>query len=823
MKIKHWLQIVCCLGWAIFMIVVFYNNADGAGVLKEYTIANDYVEVGDEFYIIDNSFTEGIIYSLAPEGTIGKLFHTGRFAQDMKCSQIISDGETTYVLVEANTQKDGKQVSVYNVLKFNEQLEVTATYNWFIPGATGTISEMSEDEEFIYITQITKEANRALLYTVKKSDFVEYKGGKKSSYELRNVSTIYYSAFVDCDEDSIIAYAKYDDGKLIAVENGTGLADDYLYSDTLAKIYDNRDFTIGQIIEMNHTKAVWCIIGTIAGIVFIYSLIMVLYDRNRVVYLIMIWELMLVGMSYAGYSTIVGVQGDQRKEEVITMSGYSLDSAYEIIDELKSHNIYNDQFYTTDTYNELTQKLHFIKSNYGNGEIFEDIAVVYYPSGTIIASGIGYDRANVEDKYGKAGLELIGRVHKYGGRLISHSVIGGERYVIMANARAEIANPDYILLATMYENSVLNAGVDSLLIISLGLSFALFSILGCTVLLLQSRDLKKLSNSMEEVSNQSELIPQKPAFLGVDMSDLWNGVLDMDRSMRNLIYSKFRIYEAYYRFAPKSVEKLLGKSSIIEVNPGDRIYESGTIAVFKNDVAKSAVEFYETNSKLGKNLFLKYVAGIFDLINEYQKNEKGYQISVSSDLSDIRMLLPQENRNASELGIGFHKLLMEGSKLSEEYTVVMHYARFAYGVVGSKEQNTQYLICPDMMEIESCIDQLNRLSLNFIITETVYERELELPENRYIGFLELSDGRQLKLYEITEACENADRRAKKELADKFNEGLELFYAQDFYLARNIFARILRDNPMDYVARWYAFTCEKYLNEPGEEIHFGLNQ
>jgi hypothetical protein len=52
--------------------------------------------------------------------------------------------------------------------------------------------------------------------------------------------------------------------------------------------------------------------------------------------------------------------------------------------------------------------------------------------------------------------------------------------------------------------------------------------------------------------------------------------------------------------------------------------------------------------------------------------------------------------------------------------------------------------------------------------------------------------------------------------------LGLFYSNDFYLARNSFSEVLKENPDDKIARWYLFNCEHNLNNAGEnEIVYGL--
>ena len=53
---------------------------------------------------------------------------------------------------------------------------------------------------------------------------------------------------------------------------------------------------------------------------------------------------------------------------------------------------------------------------------------------------------------------------------------------------------------------------------------------------------------------------------------------------------------------------------------------------------------------------------------------------------------------------------------------------------------------------------------------------------------------------------------KRETDIKFQKALQLFYQHDFYLARSTFSDVLKENPEDAMAKWYLFTCERYLNQ-----------
>lgn len=79
----------------------------------------------------------------------------------------------------------------------------------------------------------------------------------------------------------------------------------------------------------------------------------------------------------------------------------------------------------------------------------------------------------------------------------------------------------------------------------------------------------------------------------------------------------------------------------------------------------------------------------------------------------------------------------------------------------------------------------------------------------------------LKLYEGLDAYPETQRKLMMETDALFQQGLQLFYSNDFYLARNTFNEVLKLNEQDHIARWYLFHCEYHLNHPDAEVSYGL--
>ena len=134
-------------------------------------------------------------------------------------------------------------------------------------------------------------------------------------------------------------------------------------------------------------------------------------------------------------------------------------------------------------------------------------------------------------------------------------------------------------------------------------------------------------------------------------------------------------------------------------------------------------------------------------------------------------------------------------------------------MAGTKKHSLPYLLSREMEELERYAGWFRSLNLPLVITESVKDREhLESPL-RYLGYLWIArTNERIRLYEVLDACPLREGKRKAQTDPKFQKGIELFYQHDFYLARNAFNEVLRENPEDAMATWYLFTCERYLNE-----------
>ena len=283
-----------------------------------------------------------------------------------------------------------------------------------------------------------------------------------------------------------------------------------------------------------------------------------------------------------------------------------------------------------------------------------------------------------------------------------------------------------------------------------------------------------------------------------EMRRLKNSLGQISTDVARMNYMKYKVLQNYYRFAPKHIEQILSKTSIMEVEPGDKARITGTLAFVS----------YPENSGVNEEAYLRRVSREYQYLGEKQKEYEGILLSDNSDLTTMQLLFQKETRKALNFGVEM-SMSQEDNSRGQAF-VLLHHTSFLYGVVGDEEQAFTYLLSNEMKMLERYVEKLRSMGIRMAVTDAVYELVEKETTGRYIGYLEEGNCR-FRLYEILDAYPAKERQRRLDSREKFQKALELFYQGDYYLGRNAFTEVLKESPNDEVAKWYLFLCEKCLN------------
>lgn len=349
-----------------------------------------------------------------------------------------------------------------------------------------------------------------------------------------------------------------------------------------------------------------------------------------------------------------------------------------------------------------------------------------------------------------------------------------------------------------------------------GAAFLLIaSFLLALVIFLQGRQMRSLVNMAARVAEGKEdwdsLKESTDGFWieSNEMRRLKNSLGQISTDVARMNYIKYKVLQNYYRFAPKQIEQILGKYSILEVEPGDKVHITGTLAFVA----------YPENKGPGEDQYLHRMDREYRRLGEKQKEYEGILLSDNSDLTTLQLLFQEETRKA--LYFGLEMAAPREGEIREPAFVLLHRTAFMYGVIGNDEQAFTYVLSREMKMLEKYVERFRSVGIRMAVTDTVYELVEKETTGRYIGYLE-EGGCTFKLYEILDAYPAKERQRRLDTKDKFRKALNLFYQGDYYLGRNLFTEVLKECPDDEVAKWYLFLCEKCLNtDYGRKISCAL--
>lgn len=442
----------------------------------------------------------------------------------------------------------------------------------------------------------------------------------------------------------------------------------------------------------------------------------------------------------------------------------------------------------------------------------------YYENlGVYTESTNGYDRVffmgedesfDEEEKYQKAVYPLMNQVIR---RHSSGQVVVDHTYGVMVWADPQASIGKNILCVQIPLTGLVGneEAVRGWFIRTGWILWGAATLVVVLVVVLQNREWQKMIRAMAVISSGKEEW-KKPRIYSNEMQTMWNSLSELVKNAARSNYEKYRILRAYYRFAPKQVERILGRDSMAEVSTGDYANVQGIV-----------VQALTTGN--GNSSRLQYIQSLnrrYEILTKNQQEQDGILISGSSDLSSLEVLFLDEAGRAVAFGVNAaHEL--ETEQTGAQMLMIAHRGEYLYGVAGDEEQAMPFIVSDEWKVLNTYQDRLLQAGIRMVVTDTVIGDIAADVTRRYLGYV--GDAREtFKLYEILDACPEQERRRKQRADERFQQGLRLFYKDDFYLARNAFSDALKECPEDKVIKWYLFTCEHHLNHPEvEQISYGL--
>lgn len=324
---------------------------------------------------------------------------------------------------------------------------------------------------------------------------------------------------------------------------------------------------------------------------------------------------------------------------------------------------------------------------------------------------------------------------------------------------------------------------------------------------------KKFVKGMQYVATEKKPYTEIPS--GNDgLQMIWSSLDTIGQNMSRLEYERDVLYRSYFRFVPKGMERFLKKTEVADIKIGDHSMVEGCMVHFSLENVK---DFDDSQ-------YMSIMTDSLRLMHKVREKHGGVFLSAGADLLERKIFFEKNSGGALPFVVDLiHAYAEHGSLQNVDYIFLLHLSNYYYGISGVKDMMTPFMFCKEEKLLEPYIPALAKAKVKIVLTE----RTLSLIGNRfsvrYIGFISDEEMGKIKLYECLDAYKERRQKKMEETDGIFQNAIQLFYSNDFYLARNVFNEVLKLNEQDQIARWYLFRCEHHLNHPDAVITYGLFQ
>ncbi len=789
--------------WAVVIVVLACAGSLSWNSERKVSVCKDGYSVGNTCYLLEELEEDSVLYVTDKRGRVKELTLSSSLWPESVFEKVDYE-DAFYAVLKAKVPGKNETETGYKIVRFDDEGKPDGISASFYVGKDGILTGFQAAKEGFYLTFIMDSGETAGMCFVEGEEIKALSGPKHKEEEVKEPQRVKLSQVVSCEPGRLFVEAAFEENRFVLRRDDGSNAEAFAISEDAGTAFRERSLSAFQFFELRREALVFYIQLLLVGYVVLFLLFAVFRNRNHIVYTIVVVEMILFIISATGAFQIRHFERQAREEEAGRFGFYYMQSLADEIGDPKELPLTEEDFYTREEYYTLRNQMAGFVSQDGISEVFTDICLVEGESRRIVVSASGYNGRPFEEVYGSGSLPMFTKLARGDGKASAHIRLGGRACELLGVGTSDKPGSDYLLVGVAASEYM--AGASGTVawphLVYAELFFLLGSIVCIGLLMMQGRDLRQLANGMRKVA-QGQAEVQKGTAYGRDVDVMWNSLMEIQRTISRINYTKYRIFESCYRFAPKNIEKILGKDSITEVKGGDMILLNGTVALTSSTEP-------EDNGQSVADMMNRFIT----LIEEHQEESQGFFVSGQSSLTRMKILFLEEYRETVAFGAAVMRHIYEEKSLEDLRTgMLLHYCQCAYGVAGTDRQSFPFLLSKELEEIEKYASWFQHMHLRLVITESVKNREALEGAVRYIGYILITAfGKRMKLYEVLDAESLHMRRLKTETDEKFQGALNLFYRHDFYLARNSFSDVLKENPADDMAKWYLFTCEKYLNE-----------
>ncbi len=774
----------------------------------EYTSYTKSSATNEGVYFVENMEEYALLYRMNNNGRVLDILNTTSIGYN-RIHALYVDNGNLYILASKPVLVEGDadtSINYYKIFELDSDLKTKRETRPYTIEEGYTVSSISIGKSGIYNTLVSYDGSHIKVVSLPADSFYQPDVVDDTLMSTENVM------IKNADSGRFFVSAIYENGSLEYRTDKDKELDLFAENTAVSDAISNMKLSPLQEVIMYRTYFAFWIALTIVWLIVVTFIIRILATSNRLFYSFILMEVILaivIGCSIYYVSNQYNAARSQEHTRfgIISLQGLAPDTGL-----TTSVNYAAEGYFDSDTYKHIQSKMADFVTRNGNSSVFYDAFIVRLSDGMVITSASGRNNEGAVYLFGNAASKVIDTLYS-GSAMYSaeDTILSGQKCKVIGIVDTDFSS-GYALMGVINDvniSSRFNTG-NIMYIVFFIFVFAVGSAILTAIYYFQARDLKHLEDALKETALGRSL-PERPITVGADLKNMWDSLTEVNKRVQLINYTKIKVLEAYYRFAPKNLEFALGKESIIDVKNSSKVNLSGSLLNIRTARAGEDIKEFEK---------MPGIESMIEKVELRQKKNDCVVVGNNSELSVIQILFLESGKGMVDFAADLiHDSNAEGKGFNSGF---IFYDDFEFGIVGNSGLAFTYTMSGRSREFRKFGTFFQKLRLGLVITEYIKLRDFSEKSVRYIGYIVIpGSADKINLYEVMDACRQRERQAKLHTMRQFERAFEMYEQKDFYLARNLFSDLLKESPEDELARWYLFESEKYLNEGVEnEATFG---
>lgn len=268
---------------------------------------------------------------------------------------------------------------------------------------------------------------------------------------------------------------------------------------------------------------------------------------------------------------------------------------------------------------------------------------------------------------------------------------------------------------------------------------------------------------------------------------------------------------SFRRFVPEYFTELMKKERMDQIVPGEiKITNGGFLQIYLGDFKEMKEAEYGAQ-----------ISRLMELFEQERGQKAGVLFPDGNRLGSMRIIYENEPKAAVQDAIGVWKRINSTKEPTKRLNplFLLHCGSCMCGVTGTGRQVIPFAVSKELKRLAAIAEQFRKNGVRMAVTEEIRPCLEPEQECRYVGFIR-EEEKKYRFYEVLEVYPEEEKQRRSRTKEKFEASIELFYQNDFYLARLGFSEVLKECPKDRLAVWYLFACERMFhgNHGTEHIH-----